>query len=734
MIHPCILSGGSGTRLWPVSRNFAPKQLQPLISERSMIRETAMRFDAESEFADPTIISNASYAEQIADNFADGTQHISAIIAEPGRRDTAAAAALAAFYVGDVDPEDHVLLLPSDHHIRYHKKFADMIRRASQDCDGVITTFGIIPTHPDTGFGYIKRDEAAAKFGELFAVEAFVEKPNSETAQSYLDDGGYYWNSGIFLFKPKTFLEELERHQPQIFSAVSQAWVERKTQDYIATQIVTPSDSFLNSEAISLDYAIMEKTDVATVLPVDIGWDDVGSWSALRGLQTPDDCNNVIRGDVQVLDTQNTYIESRSRLVVATGVSDLIIVDTDDALLVCGSAASQTVKAAHSKLLKLGRKEAHYHSDLSSRRLGLRHWYHGWLREEALPFWKNAAINAKSKLPYEAIQYDGLPIGDTVRTRVLSRQIFTYAFASQHFGWNTDGSAETISALTDVYMDRVRTGKGSVARLNLAGTTVDNRWDTYDQAFHLLAMAWAYRATGNDKYVAYGKVALDEIYTDLRHPVAGFKEGIEATLPRRANPHMHLLEASLAWLPTDHRSTFQPLGEEVVELFHNKFCRKGLLYERFDDLLTDLIDAKSPTALEPGHLVEWSTLIKIAGADGIRSDDVGRVSTMIGFSDAYGKNPETGLLYDKCSSDGMQNSATHRLWPQTEMVRHHLLYGTAPQQKAALDMLETIKSHYLDPGKVKGLWRDKLSESLKDLGDRSPASTFYHLINMIAVI
>jgi mannose-1-phosphate guanylyltransferase/mannose-6-phosphate isomerase len=700
-----------------------------------MLRDTASRFDGETGFADAAVICNKTYAETIATDFESGKLQLAAIVAEPGRRDTAAAAALAAFYVRDTDRDGYVLLLPSDHHIRRPAEFAAAIRNAAETANDVINTFGVVPERPDTGFGYIKRDEIADALGALHRVEAFVEKPDAATAQAYIDSGCYYWNAGIFLFRPDTFLSELARFQPGIHSAVERAWSERREATISGTAVHMPSDTFFESASISLDYAVMEKTDAATVMPVNIGWDDLGSWSALRNLHGPDSKGNVVSGDAHLFDSENTYIESRSRLVVALGVTDIIVVDTEDALLVCGGGASQGVKAVHSKLVELGRAEAEYHPDTTSRRVALREWYRKWLLEDALPLWvSEAAIDTETGLPQESLGYDAAPMEDTVRTRVLSRQIFTFAFAADQLGWDLSRARALIAYLTETYMNSVRAGIGSVARLTRDGTIVDHKWDTYDQAFHILAMAWAYRATGKERYAVLGEAALHELNNSLKHANIGYREDSDGSSPRRANPHMHLLEAALSWMRTEKRAMFAPLAEETVSVFHDSFCRGGLLFERFDESLSTVDDPTSDDAVEPGHLYEWATLVKLAGADGIRQDETGRTAAMVGFADAYGRSSKTGLVFDTSSADGIRNSGTHRLWPQTEMVRHHLLYGTPAQTKAALDLLEDIRRLYLNPGVVKGLWRDSLTEDLKDRGDRAPASTLYHLINMIAVI
>lgn len=734
MIYPCILSGGSGTRLWPRSRNFAPKQLQALLSDRSMIRDTAMRFQGEVTFAAATVVCNETYAETIAEDFKNGEPKLSGLIAEPGRRDTAAAAALAAFHVKDLDPKGFVLLLPSDHHIRRPAAFASAIRKAAENAENVITTFGVVPSHPDTGFGYIRRNDEEGIIGEMYKVDAFVEKPDLATAQTYIDKGGYYWNAGIFLFKPNTLLDELRCLQPNIYKAVERSWYERKEKSISGVTVHVPSQSFLASDAISLDYAVMEKTATATVMPIDIGWDDLGSWSAMRNLHGPDELGNVSRGDALIFDCKNTYLDASSRLVVASGVSNLIVVDTDDALLICGGDASQSIKSVHSKLVKMGRKEADFHPDLTSRRVALRQWYRNWLLNDVMPLWSGAAINSETGLPYESLSYDGEPIDETLRTRVISRQIFTFAFASNQFAWDPTRAKTLISSLCDIYIDVAQSNPGSVSRLTRDGSIVDDRWDTYDQAFHILAMAWACRTTNEERYASLGQIALAELDKLLRHPINGFKEDSISSLPRRANPHMHLLEASLAWLPTPFRAMFSPLSEETTSLFHNHFCRSGLLFERFDDTLSIVKDPHSRVAVEPGHLYEWATLIKMAGSEGVKPELACKVAPMVAFADIYCQNANTGLVYDTSSASGKEMSKTHRLWPQTEKVRHHLLYGTPSQQTDALHTLETIRSLYLNPGAVKGLWRDKLSDDLNDIGDRSPASTLYHLINMISVI
>ncbi|MDH5389124.1 MAG: mannose-1-phosphate guanylyltransferase/mannose-6-phosphate isomerase [Gammaproteobacteria bacterium] len=360
MIVPVILSGGSGTRLWPLSRKMHPKQLLPLLNKTTLLQDTVNRFGRATDIDHVVVICNESYrfmvAEQVRETKIKGVD----IILEPVGRNTAPAIALAAFNAIQDEQDPTLLILPADHDIKDIDGFLDAIKlgQSQSDSDNLVT-FGIVPDMPETGYGYINAGDSIAD--NCFSVAGFVEKPDRATAESYIEQGSYYWNSGMFMFKASTYLAALERLRPDMFEACQNAYNKsERDMDFIRIDEAT----FENCPSDSIDYAVMEKVDNAVVIPVDIGWSDVGSWAALHDIGDVDAMNNTIMGDVEAEASNNCYIRSESRLVVALGVSDLVIVDTADALLVAHREQVQGIKNIVEKLHNDGRDEVMLHKSV----------------------------------------------------------------------------------------------------------------------------------------------------------------------------------------------------------------------------------------------------------------------------------------------------------------------------------------------------------------------------------
>lgn len=352
-----LLSGGSGTRLWPLSREAYPKQFLSLAGKGTMLQETWQRVAGMTDAA-PIVVANEEHRFLAAEQLRLVGVERATIVLEPVGRNTApaiAAAALQAMTAGD-DPL--LLVLPSDHVVRDADAFRDAVATARPAAeDGALVTFGIRPHTPETGFGYIQSD---AGDGPVLRVLRFVEKPDAATAQRYLDAGDHYWNSGMFLFRASRYLEELERHRPDILAAVRRAFDGAASDgDFLRLD----KDAFTASPSDSIDYAVMEKTERAMVLPVDIGWSDVGSWSALWDVSEQDSDGNARHGDVIAVDSRNSYAYAR-RLVALVGVDDLVVVETDDAILVARKDRVQQVKDVVAKLKAEQRSHAVLHREV----------------------------------------------------------------------------------------------------------------------------------------------------------------------------------------------------------------------------------------------------------------------------------------------------------------------------------------------------------------------------------
>lgn len=358
-IHPVILSGGSGTRLWPLSRAAYPKQLMPLVSTGSLLQETVQRVGDRDRFAAPLLICNDEHRFMVAEQLHQDGIVPDRIVLEPIARNTAPAAAAAAVLLAADDPDALMLLLPSDHHIGDPARFLAAVDTAAAAArQGALVTFGMAAERPETGYGYIRRGGALAGVTDCFQVDRFVEKPDLATARSYVADGHFAWNSGMFLFKAAQLIAELERHAPAVIAA-ARAAVAKAVSDLDFVRL--DADAFATAPSISIDYAVMEKTDHAAVVPAEMGWTDVGSWGALWDIAARDGDGNTLIGDVIATDSRNSYVRGDGRLIAVVGVEDLIIVDTADALLVAPRAKAQDVKAVVERLKADGRSEQLHH-------------------------------------------------------------------------------------------------------------------------------------------------------------------------------------------------------------------------------------------------------------------------------------------------------------------------------------------------------------------------------------
>ncbi len=352
-ILPVILSGGSGTRLWPLSRESYPKQFLPLTGELTMLQATWHRVAPIAGRA-PLIIANEEHRFVAAEQLQQVGATPQAIMLEPIGRNTAPAIAVAALEATREGGDALLLVLPSDHVINNEKAFQDAVLEAAKAArDGKLVTFGIVPATPETGYGYIK---AAAGTGTR-PVERFVEKPDLATAQGYVASGEYFWNSGMFLFKASRYLEELGKLNPAILDATRKAWEgAKRDSDFVRLD----KDTFKVVPSDSIDYAVMEKTQDAAVLPLDAGWSDVGSWTALRDVSRQDPEGNAHHGDVIAIDCRNTYAYG-DRLIALVGLDDVVVVETADAVLVGKGERMQEVKEVVARIKQDKRSEATWH-------------------------------------------------------------------------------------------------------------------------------------------------------------------------------------------------------------------------------------------------------------------------------------------------------------------------------------------------------------------------------------
>lgn len=340
LITPVILSGGSGTRLWPVSTADRPKQFLNLVGPLSLFQLTLQRCQEDNLFGSPIIVGGARHAQLAEDQMDEVGSGPAAHILEPCARNTAPAIALAA--LACENPQTPILVMPSDHLIKDVNTFQNAVRQSLPLAKARwLVTFGIQPTGPETGYGYIQQGEALVGSVSSFATRKFVEKPNREYAEQMLSDGGYFWNAGIFLFRADSYLTALEEHNPEMLRAATKAM---EIADRNGTRILPDEQSFANAPSDSIDYAVMEKAEKVAVTTVNPGWSDVGSWDSLFEVRSADDQNNVVAGDVLAVNSHNNLIQTDGISVATYGVDDLIIVSRGDQIMILPRGQSQNVK------------------------------------------------------------------------------------------------------------------------------------------------------------------------------------------------------------------------------------------------------------------------------------------------------------------------------------------------------------------------------------------------------
>ncbi|WP_333848963.1 mannose-1-phosphate guanylyltransferase/mannose-6-phosphate isomerase [Leclercia sp.] len=367
-LFPVIMAGGTGSRLWPLSRELYPKQFLSLTGQSSMLQTTLNRLTG-MHCENPVVICNELHRFIVAEQLRNIGMLSNNIILEPEGRNTAPAIALAALTILKANPDSDslLLILAADHIIEDEINFRKSVTGALELAQlGKLVTFGIIPTHPETGYGYIKRGD---KFSHVsvdlsetgYAVEAFVEKPDLSTAETFLSSQEYYWNSGMFLFSAKNYLAELKKYRPDILEACEKALnSSMPDMDFVRVD----QEEFLRCASESIDYAVMENTSDAVVVPLSVGWSDVGSWSSLWDISTKSEGGNVLQGDVIVTNSQNNYINAESSLVAAVGIDNLVIVQTKDAVLVANKNDVQDVKKIVCDLKLEGRREYYSHREV----------------------------------------------------------------------------------------------------------------------------------------------------------------------------------------------------------------------------------------------------------------------------------------------------------------------------------------------------------------------------------
>lgn len=633
------------------------------------------------------------------------------LILEPFGRNSAPAVAAVCLAC---NPDELVLILPADHSIRDVGSFHAAIEKGLPAATaGNIVTYGLEPHFPATGYGYIQSVASEAAVRE---VSAFVEKPEQATAEAYLTEGNYFWNAGIFLFKASVMLDAFLSYAPEILPPVIAALGSKSGQvNHLE------ADAFAKAPDISIDYAIMEHAQNVKVVPVEMGWSDVGDYQALYELFREAESSVVAQGPTLVLNSSNIYANSQGPVIAMKGVEDLTIVATPDTVMVTKAGDSDSVKV-------LGKQV-----QANRARLGLQEQFVSEVREwlwGVFDYWADRVWDEEAGGFVEQVSFEGkADLGSPRRVRVQARQTFSFARALQ-YGWTNQSHAERMVKLGIDYIDKKlrHPDGGWIHTFDRNAVPIDSKRDLYDHAFIVLAGAAAFEATGNEKALAIAYDALAFVNGSLKDDnVAGWLEGIPAALPRRANPHMHLLEATSALYRATKDKSVLKVARECVALFETYFFVPSvdIMAEFFANDWSP-ISRDNETVFEIGHMYEWATLLheydKLTGHDSLSWR-----RRMIQSADTYVKVTGTGFATNAQRIDGKVVDPRRRLWPQLEMFRAHVLHPEIAPNGTPEGLFRLIKSHYIDT-MPEGLWMDEFDENGQPYSKAVPASILYHFI------
>lgn len=704
------MCGGSGTRLWPASRPAHPKQFLPLVGDRSMFQETVLRVAGLEGAAEVVVVAGLAHRALIEAQLSEiGTN--AAVLLEPEARDSAAAMAAACAWIEARDPQGVAVVVSADHHIPDDDAFRAAVLSAVEGArQGLIVTLGVRPDAPSSAYGYISPGSPA---GPVWTVDAFVEKPDAETARGYITSG-YLWNSGNFVTPAGLLLAELDTFEPAISVAARKAVASAQG---AAGESQVLGEAFLTAPKISIDYAVMEKTKAAAVLPVEFAWSDLGAWDAVWAASPRDVAGNAIRGEALAVAAQDCLVRAPAGTqVTLIGVKDLAVVVDQGQVLVCNLSASQQVKTAVDQLKAQGRETLAAPAPFDTVE-GAQVWFDRWLRTSALPLWWTLGADHVRGGFHEALTPEGEPVEAPRRSRVQTRQTFVYATAGL-MGWQGPWRQAAWHGMT-YFLVRYRRPDGLFrAQVSEAGEPLDETAALYDQAFALLAMATLNAADpGHADLAGEGRRLLDALQT-LRHPAGGFRE--EGAHPFQANAHMHLLEVAMAWAEAGGGPEWQALAAEIVELALTCFIDAdgGYLREFFDADWTPAPGGDG-RLIEPGHQFEWAWLLarwsQMTGEP--RALPAARRLYAAGLK---GVDLARGVAINALNDDFTIRDAAARLWPQTEWLKAALILG-----EDALTPAHAL-ARYLDTPAT-GAWRD-LSLPCGDFRpEPAPASSFYHI-------
>jgi len=750
-----VMSGGVGSRLWPLSREDFPKQFHDFSGQGSMLTRTLQRLQASSRIPQMPIhiIGAEAHESRLRSEIQGQSLQGGRLIFEPVGRNTAAAVALATHITWDTYGDALMLIVPSDHEISDDQGFWASIETGMIAARaGRLVTFGIVPDRPETGYGYIEieplsanlshfldkkgdKDKKSVQEGGIFDVRRFVEKPDLETAKLYLKSGQFLWNSGIFLFSAQSMRQAFEHFAPQIWQKTKSAYAQARSD---VTSIWLPYEAYQQIPADSVDYAIMERAQNVVLVPARFEWNDLGSWQALLNLhqsqigKDKESNSNVVIGDVVAIDCSGSYLRSQSGLLSAVGLKNMAVVKTMDATFVAPVEMSQEVRQIVAELEKTGRLETKFTPSpdhplmKAANGARVRHWLFG----QALPLWARQGVDDKGVF-HERLDFDARPVGAMKRMRTLARQIYVFAVAHK-MGWEGEALPLIEHGLNFITAKGRGNHGGWISSFHADGSVLDGTEDLYDQAFVLLALAHAH-AAGYDKAWALMEESLmflDEYLADER--AGGFFETPEKSTPyRRSNPHMHLLEAYLSWFAISGEKRFLERACHIVDLFETKFFdgENWTLGEYFTYNWQPALGVNGAIC-EPGHHFEWAWLLAQYADYAAQPDFLKYSRKLYASTLAYGINRTTGLCFNQISQSGRVLNPDTRSWQQTEALKAAIALDDGVRSDLTPEIearVGQIFRWHIDPA-PKGLWIDAIDARGRGVSRDVPASILYHLV------
>ena len=710
--YPVILCGGTGTRLWPASRPYRPKQFIDMISGQSLFQETVRRVAPLVQGGRLVIVAGGdhrSYIEaQLAALGIEGD-----LILEPMGRDSAPAMAAAALWIERRDPGATAVFVASDHYIPDAETFRRVTEEAvAAAAPGRIVTLGIAPATPSSAYGYIQPEQAG-----LSPVARFVEKPDQAEAKRYLA-AGYYWNSGNFVAPVRTLLAELRRFAPEVVIAVEAALPEAGP-----GRVHRLGKAFGAATKISIDYAVMEKSDQVWVVPAAFEWSDLGAWDAVAAT------GGGARGLWVAEASDGCLVRAAPGMAVATaGVSNLAIIAEPDAVLVCDLNSAQAVKGLVEELGRRGWTGQDRAVARAPSLVETSNDFNRWLKMSALPLWATLGVSADGGF-VEALDEDGAAVGDFRRARVQARQAYVFSLGAE-WGWGAGYASLVERGLARFEATNLRPDGLYRTRVSTGGEALDDTASLYDQAFVLLATATAAAARIDPDRQGRTAERVVAGLDALRLPRGGWRE--PAGHPFQANAHMHLLEAALAWEALVPDGLWRGMADDIVGLARTHFVddRGGFLREFFEE---DWRPAAGETGrlVEPGHQFEWAWLLTRWGR--LRGDPwAAQAARRLFAIGEQGLDAVRGVAIDELDDALVPRSGRARLWPQTEWLKAALILAETAEgdergrlMNSAGQALRGLNL-YLKPA---GLWRDKLVLEGRFEEEPAPASSLYHIIS-----